>query len=76
MSITHTEYTSSTQTVSKTHVLLRIQSVVHTLYQWADRAKKRRELRELLASDNHIFSDIGLQRHDVAREAFKRFWVA
>lgn len=76
MSITHIEYTSSTQNVSKSHVLLGAQSVLSTLYQWADRAKKRRELRELLGSDNHIFSDIGLQRHDVAQEAFKRFWQA
>ena len=76
MSITNTEFHSASRTVSNAHVLGHLQAAVNTLYTWADRRQKRRELRELLMNDNHVFADIGLERHDVTREAFKPFWQA
>lgn len=76
MSITNTEFHSAGRTVSTAHVLGPLQAAVNTLYTWADRREKRRELRELLLNDNHVFADIGLERHDVSQEAYKPFWKA
>jgi len=38
---------------------------------WARRAQDRRALAQL---DDHILSDIGLDRHAAERQAARRFW--
>lgn len=38
---------------------------------WRDRAKKRRQLAEMCERD---LKDIGLTRHDAAKEVRKSFW--
>ena len=40
---------------------------------WLERARQRRQLREL---GDHMLKDIGLSRADVEAEASKRFWRA
>lgn len=76
MTTTHIEHASPVRSVSKGQIFHGLQLAVNTLLAWADRARKRRELRDLLTSEERIFKDIGLQRHDVSREAYKRFWQA
>jgi len=76
MTTLHLDHNSAATTVSGAHAYRALQSVVNTFYVWADRAKKRRELRGLLASGDHALKDIGLQRHDISREALTSFWRA
>ena len=76
MTTTHFEHVDNIRSVSKARITYGLRLAVDTLFTWLDRAKKRRELRELLMSEARVFKDIGLQRHDVAREAAKRFWEA
>ena len=76
MSTTHYTQDHAVRTVSKAHVLSGLHKVIDTFRTWADRAAKRRELRELLTRDTRLFQDIGLYRHEIAREAFKPFWRA
>jgi uncharacterized protein YjiS (DUF1127 family) len=44
-----------------------------TINLWYERARQRRELREL-ASDPSVLTDVGLSSYDVQREARKPFW--
>ncbi len=75
MTMTHVEHTLPTRSVSKSHVLRGLKFTVKTAVTWADRAKKRRDLRELLDREDRVLKDIGLQRDDVYREAHKWFWA-
>ncbi len=74
MTTLHLDHNFPARTVSSAHAYRALQSVANTFYVWADRAKKRRELRGLLTGDDHVLKDIGLQRHDISREALKPFW--
>ncbi len=76
MTTLHLDQNSHAPAVSAAHAYRPLQRVVNTFYVWADRAKKRRELRGLLAGESRILKDIGVQRDDIAQEAFKRFWRA
>jgi uncharacterized protein YjiS (DUF1127 family) len=40
----------------------------------AGRLRSRRQLMSLLDMPDHLLKDIGLQRHEITREALKRFW--
>lgn len=49
--------------------------VIGTLAVWRDRARARRELRELaLRALDSRFEDTGMTREDAAREARRWFW--
>ena len=76
MTTLYLDHNSPARTVSVAHAYRALQSVANTFYVWADRAKKRRELRGLLTSQDHVLKDIGLHRHDISREALKPFWRA
>ncbi len=76
MTTLHLDHNFPTRAVRVAHAYRALQSVANTFYVWADRAKKRRELRGLLASQDHVLKDIGLHRHDISREALKPFWRA
>ena len=76
MTTLHLDHNSAARSVSSVHAYRALQSVVKTFYVWAVRAKKRRELRGLLTSDDSVLKDIGLQRHDISREALTPFWRA
>ena len=41
---------------------------------WRVRANRRKQRRDLSRLDDHLLRDIGISRHDVAREARKSFW--
>jgi uncharacterized protein YjiS (DUF1127 family) len=41
---------------------------------WRERARARRNLRQLLATDRHIREDIGLNECDLDIESSKPFW--
>lgn len=43
---------------------------------WLRRLRQRRELAHLMGSPDYILKDVGLQRHQISREALKPFWVA
>ena len=62
--------------VSHSHITGLFRNAVNTVFAWADRAVKRRELRDLLMQDDRVLSDVGLSREMVMREAFKAFWRA
>jgi uncharacterized protein YjiS (DUF1127 family) len=38
------------------------------------RFKERRELNRLLSFPDYMLTDIGLQRHDIQREALQPLW--
>lgn len=76
MTTLHLDHNYHTRAVSSPHAYRPLQRVVNTFNVWADRAKKRRELRGLLTGEARILKDIGVQRDDISREAFKRFWRA
>ena len=76
MTTLHLDHNSAARTESSAQAYRALQSVINTFYVWADRAKKRRELRGLLTSNDHVLKDIGLQRHDISREAVTPFWRA
>jgi uncharacterized protein YjiS (DUF1127 family) len=42
---------------------------------WLRRIRQRRELMGLLSQPDHFLKDVGLQRHDITREALKPFWA-
>jgi uncharacterized protein YjiS (DUF1127 family) len=54
-----------------TRVLRQIVEAVDRLLIWYDRSRER---RALLALDDHLLRDIGLNRADVWREGRKPFW--
>ena len=76
MATLYLDHNSHARTVNNSHAYQPLHRLVNTFYVWADRAKKRRELRGLLTTETRILKDIGLQRHDISSEAFKRFWQA
>ncbi|MDP9137726.1 MAG: DUF1127 domain-containing protein [Pseudomonadota bacterium] len=43
---------------------------------FADRLRRRREFRALLSQPDYILKDIGVERHEIMREASKPFWFA
>lgn len=49
------------------------QTICGTIWIWADRAKKRRQLAQMSQRD---VEDLGATRSDVVREINKRFWEA
>lgn len=44
---------------------------IYLMMEWLERSRQRRHLSAL---DDHMLSDIGLSRADVARECDKPFW--
>lgn len=58
-------------TAATGRVIRRFRSMLNTLGQWRLRARTRRHLREL---EEHLLSDVGLDRHAARREALKPFW--
>jgi uncharacterized protein YjiS (DUF1127 family) len=42
--------------------------------EWLNRIKERRRLMGLLQLPDYLLKDIGLQRHEIAREGLKHFW--
>jgi len=46
-------------------------SLLARLFDWRERARRRRLLREL---DDRMLRDVGLSRADVDRERVKHFW--
>jgi len=76
MSTLNTPIHAPTRHVSHSPILGTLQTAVSTVFVWADRIVKRRELRDLLMQDDRILADIGLPRDVIMREAFKAFWRA
>ncbi len=56
------------------HMTIERRSMLSAVDVWFDRARQRRELRELMDSPEETFRDIGLSRYDVQREQRKPFW--
>jgi uncharacterized protein YjiS (DUF1127 family) len=42
---------------------------------WRSRLRRRRELKVLLSQPDYLLKDIGVERHQVMREASKPFWL-
>jgi uncharacterized protein YjiS (DUF1127 family) len=42
---------------------------------WRSRLRRRRELRVLLSQPDYLLKDIGVERHQIMREASKPFWL-
>jgi uncharacterized protein YjiS (DUF1127 family) len=42
--------------------------------EWLGRIRERRRLMGLLELPDYLLKDIGLQRHEIAREGLKHFW--
>ncbi len=43
-------------------------------WAWRRRVRQRRELMGLLGQSDYLLKDVGLQRHEITREALKPFW--
>lgn len=50
---------------------LSARTVFDTVLTWIERTQQRRALARM---DDHLLSDIGLSRADIARECDKAFW--
>ena len=50
--------------------------LTETAAVWLRRIQHRQELREMLGSDERVFSDIGISRATIYRESEKWFWQA
>jgi uncharacterized protein YjiS (DUF1127 family) len=50
------------------------QRVVALPFEWVSRIRERRRLMGLLQLPDYLLKDIGLQRHEIAREGLKHFW--
>ncbi|MGI9896973.1 DUF1127 domain-containing protein [Vibrio natriegens] len=48
-----------------------IQLIFSKLYLWKRNHRTRRHLREL---PEHLWNDIGLEKHEVLKESHKPFW--
>ncbi|MCF7481315.1 DUF1127 domain-containing protein [Vibrio sp. J1-1] len=48
-----------------------IQLTFSKLYLWRRNSRTRRHLREL---PEHLWNDIGLEKHEVLKESHKPFW--
>lgn len=44
------------------------------LAAWAERARRRREMAEVMAMPEHLLKDIGISYEDAYREYRKAFW--
>ncbi len=49
-------------------------AVLKRVMTWIERRRQRRELMGLLNLPDYMLKDIGLQRHQIAREMVKPFW--
>ena len=61
--------------ITHTEDLSRLGRLASTVSRVVTHIKQRRELMGLLDMPDYLLKDIGLQRHDITREALKRFWV-
>lgn len=61
--------------IAHTEDLSRLGRLASTVSRVVTHIKQRRELMGLLDMPDYLLKDIGLQRHDITREALKRFWV-
>jgi uncharacterized protein YjiS (DUF1127 family) len=59
------------RTASRTAIPIALLGKVLT---WIERRRQRRELMGLLGMPDYMLKDIGLQRHQIAREMVKPFW--
>jgi uncharacterized protein YjiS (DUF1127 family) len=49
-------------------------ALLRKVLTWIERRRQRRELMGLLGMPDYMLKDIGLQRHQIAREMVKPFW--
>lgn len=48
--------------------------VAEVLRVWRERRRARRGLRAILTLDEHTLRDIGVNRHDLLRDARRLYW--
>ncbi|MBL8906200.1 MAG: hypothetical protein JNM20_05940 [Rhizobiales bacterium] len=56
------------------HVLGLIAAPLHFVHGVARRFRHRREMNRLLGMPDYILKDVGVQRHEIQREAVRPLW--
>jgi uncharacterized protein YjiS (DUF1127 family) len=68
------EMTMASVNTSHSNLTHLAQRAVALPSEWFNRIRERRRLMGLLQLPDYLLKDIGLQRHEIAREGLKHFW--
>jgi uncharacterized protein YjiS (DUF1127 family) len=68
------EMTMASVNTSHSNLAQLAQRAVAVPAEWLNRIRERRRLMGLLQLPDYLLKDIGLQRHEIAREGLKHFW--
>jgi uncharacterized protein YjiS (DUF1127 family) len=68
------EMTMTSVNPAHTNLTHLAQRAVAVPSEWLTRIRERRRLMGLLQMPDYLLKDIGLQRHEIAREGLKHFW--
>ena len=68
------EMTMTSVNPAHTNLIHLAQRAVMVSSEWLTHIKERRRLMGLLQMPDYLLKDIGLQRHEIAREGLKHFW--
>ena len=66
--------TTRTSTHTSAHALGLIAAPLHFVHGIARQIKHRREMNRLLGMPDYLLKDVGVQRHDIQREAVRPLW--
>ena len=66
--------TTHTSTHTSAHPLGLIAAPLHFVHGVARRIRQRREMNRLLGMPDYLLKDVGVQRHEIQREALKPLW--
>jgi len=66
--------TTQTRTHASAHPLGLIAAPFSFIHGVARRIKHRREMNRLLGMPDYLLKDVGIQRHEIQREAVKPLW--
>ena len=66
--------TTQTNTHTSSHPLGLIAAPLRFVHGVARRISHRREMNRLLGMPDYILKDVGVQRHDIQREAVRSLW--
>ena len=66
--------TTQIGTHTSAHTLGLIAAPLHFVHGVARRFRQRREMNRLLSMPDYLLKDVGVQRHDIQREAVRSLW--
>jgi uncharacterized protein YjiS (DUF1127 family) len=66
--------TTVTNTHSVSHSLGLIAAPLRLVHSVGRRIRQRREMNRLLSFPDYLLKDVGVQRHDIQRQAVRSLW--